>query len=112
MALGLSVPATAPVQLATTRTVIQGVGGTAGFFFKVESIIFCNTTAVAVTISLYVDTGTVADNLALMKNQNLAAGQTMIWDTIITLGAGQSLSATCSAATSVTASANGMGKLS
>ena len=35
----------------------------------------------------------------------------MTWDTIITLGAGQSLTATCSAAASVTATANGMGKV-
>lgn len=111
MAVGFSVPATAPVQLAVTRTVIQTVANTAGFFYKCESVIFCNTSAAAVTVSLYKDTGAVADNLAILKTSPIEAGGTMTFDTVITLGPNQSLTALCSVATSVTAEANGFGKL-
>lgn len=113
MALTLSVPQIPAVVLGTSATVVYQVPNTSGFFFVVKGLILVNTTASAVDITLYraPTAGTVTDATAFVKNQPLSPKQALFIDTPITLAQNESIRGLCSAASSVTATLSGFGKV-
>lgn len=112
MALGFSVPADPNVMLGTGRTAIRTVANTAGFFYVVKALVLCNVTAAAATFTIYKDDGTSSDTETSFKDVALAAKQTLIIGDAWILGPNQQLAGLCSAASTISASVSGWGKLS